>query len=287
MNGKLLWLNGEWMPFSDGTISIEDRGFQFGDGIYEVVAAYGGRPFLLAAHMDRMDASAHELRLRSTITREEREEIVCELIRRFAQDRCMVYGQLTRGVSTRGHVFPADAPPTELWYVRSLPTYPDRYWTDGVATITHPDERWARCNIKSTNLLANCIAKQAAAEAGAFEAILLQPGNLVTEASAANVYAMVNGVLRTHPLTNRILPGTKRGLIMGLCEELGIVVEERALKLEELFAAEEVWLSSTTVNLVPVSKIDGKQLSAARWPVLEKLLARINGLIHSQAPVDR
>lgn len=259
MPPSTLWLNGDFMPLEEGSIGVEDRGFQFADGIYEVVAFPGREPLLLEEHLDRWERSAAGLMLEPWLGRDERRGVICELIANSPWDNAMVYGQLTRGASPRAHGFP---PPgtrcTELWYAKPLPTYPAEYHARGVAVVTHPDERWRNCHLKTVSLLPNCLAKEKARREGAFEVVFVNDAGIVTEGAAVNVWAVMDGVATTHPLTRAILPGITRQFVLSLAPGAGVPVEERPFQAAELARASEVFLTSTTIGVLPVAAIDGR-----------------------------
>ncbi len=258
MPPSLLWLNGEFMPLEQGAIAVEDRGFQFADGIYEVVAFPGREPLLLEEHLDRWERSASGLELEPWLSRSDRRAVVMELAARSPWPDTMVYGQLTRGSSPRAHAFPSPSTKcTELWYAKPLPAYPPEYHASGVSVITHPDERWRNCHLKTVSLLPNCLAKERARRAGAFEVLFVNEAGWVTEGAAVNAWAVLDGVARTHPLTNAILPGITRQFVLLLASESGIACEERAFGAADLPRASELFLTSTTIGVLPVTRVDG------------------------------
>lgn len=267
-----LWIDGEFMPLGDGRVSIEDRALLFGDGIYEVIAAYDGVPILLDEHMDRWEKSAAGLRIEPRYNRDTRIGVIQELLRRFRAPRVSIYGQLTRGSGKRAHVFPGSPRPMEFWYVRDMPNYAPALYTEGAAVVTHPDERWTRCWIKSTCLLANCLAKQYAQEHGAFESVLFQEDGTVTEGAVANFHVVKNGVIRTHPANGRILSGCKREMVFSLARANGIAINEEKYDLEYLRNADEAFLTSTTINVIPVTKCDGKPIGDGKVGAVTKRL---------------
>lgn len=269
---ETVWFNGQFMPLSEASIGLEDRALQFADGIYEVIAAYDGSPVLLGAHLDRWERSAAGLRIESPYTREQRQEVITELFRRLGGRRAMVYGQLSRGTAKRAHPFPRLATPNEYWYARALPELVPDHYEKGVALISHPDERWARVWIKSTCLLPNVLAKQAAIEAGAFDALLVREDGIITETSAANAYAVKGGVVYTHPTDGRILPGCKRAMVLELARAAGVPVREERYSLEFACGSEEIFITSTTLNVVPVTTLDGRAVGNGQVGPVARLL---------------
>lgn len=275
-------MNGDFVAKDRAVIPVEDRAFLFADGIYEVIAAYGGAPVMMEEHLDRWDASAAGLRMPQTVSREQRTAAILEMIRRVGTERVMIYGQLTRGAAPRTHQFPADPEPCEVWFAKELKPLPEKLRQEGAEALTHPDERWARCWIKSTCLLPNVLAKQFAQERGAFDAILYMENEVVTESSAANVYAIKNGVVHTHPANGRILGGITRSMVLRICEELSIPVAEEFFNLKFLRSADEILLSSTTMNVLPISKLDGKPVGTGKpGDVYHRLIGAMEAEIQS------
>ena len=270
-----LWLNGKYMPLADGQVSVEDRSLQFGDGIYEVIVAYNGMPVLMEEHLDRWDRSAAGLGIEQVHSRETRRSVIQELVRTLGTPRTMIYGQLSRGTAKRAHPFPKNASATEIWYVRELAPYPEKWYTEGVSIVTHVDERWSRCWIKATCLLPNVLAKQYAVDHGAFDSILVMENGNVTESSAGNAYAIKNGTLFTHPANGRILAGVKRGLTLDLARAHNIPVREEVFSLDFLRTADEIFVTSTTINILPVTRLDGHLVGTGRVGDLTKRLGAL------------
>ncbi|MBE3578197.1 MAG: D-amino acid aminotransferase [Limnochordales bacterium] len=276
MSEPEVFLNGEWMPHSRARVSVDDRGFVFADAIYDVLKAYRGFPFALERHLDRLERSAAAVRLRLPVGRAELKRLVLELLERNGLGRkadrdAMIYIHITRGVAPRNHLFPAGVEPTFYLYARELPPWPEWMFSEGVKVITLPDRRWELCHIKTTGLLYNVLARQQAYEAGAWEAVLVRDGK-VTEGSHTNLFAVVDGVLRTHPTGPHILPGITRSVTLEVAAALGIPVEERALDLDELRRAEEVFLTGTTIEVLPVREVDGRPVGQGRPGVVTRRL---------------
>lgn len=270
----LAWIDGEFLPSADARVSVDDRGLLFADGIYEVVRVYDGAPFLLDAHLARWERSAAGILLDDPRTRDERRAVLGELLRRSGLREATLYGQLTRGAAPRAHAFPpAGTPPTEFWVAKPFKPNPPEWRADGIALASHPDERWAHCEWKTVALLPNCLAKEAARRAGAQEALLVAADGVVTECSASNAYCIAGGVLRTHPVAPRILKGITRGPILELARGLGLAVEERAPTLDEFRAADEAFISSTTLEAMPATRLDGAPIGDGRpGPWTRKLM---------------
>lgn len=252
---NLAWVNGRFMPLEQAVVPVEDRGYQFGDGVYEVIRTYQGRPFQLDAHLARLERSAEAIGLPPSLGRAEWQRLIAEGLERAGYAETKIYLQVTRGVAARDHAFPADTPPTVVLTFRKMQPLAVALSQAGVRAITLDDQRWGRCDIKSVNLLPNLLARQRAKEAGAFEAILLREG-AVTEGSVSNVAIVVAGRLATAPEGPRILSGVTRAVVLELARKDGISVEERFVTAEELRRADEIFLCGTTVEVLPVVRVD-------------------------------
>jgi len=268
------FLNGEFMPLSQVTVSIEDRGFQFGDGVYEVVRTYGGVPFQLDAHLTRLERSAHAIHLNMPAHSMKWEEWVGEGVRRAGYPECKIYVQVTRGVASRDHLFPYGATPTIVISVREMRPLDSTFGHAGVAVMTMEDLRWGRCDIKSINLLPNVLARQRASEAGAFEAILIRQ-DVVTEGAVSNVMIVSRGHVITPPEGMHILSGVTRQFVLSLARKNGIPVEERNIDLREFRQAEEVFLTGTTIEVLPVVRIDNAPVGSGQPGLLTKRLCTL------------
>ena len=253
----VVFLNGTFVPRSQASISVMDRGFLFGDGIYEVIPAYGGRLFRLEEHLDRLDNSLNAIRLESPYRREKWREIMERLLDGTGDQS--IYLQITRGVAAkRDHAFPVSSDPTV--FAMCSPIQPISDGRTGVRAITSQDTRWTRCDIKATTLLANILLRQEAVDQGCAEAILIRDGQ-VTEGAASNVFAVIDGVLQTPPKGNDILPGITRDLILELADADGIPATENAIAAETLKSADEIWLTSSTREILPVVELDGRKIA--------------------------
>jgi D-alanine transaminase len=249
------YLNGEYAPLAEAKISVMDRGFLFGDGAYEMLPVYGRRLFCFESHMDRFERSLAKLRIASPLLRAEWLDIARKLISKVDAEDQWVYCQVTRGVAPRNHVMPEHIKPTLFAYssAAKLISAEDRH--HGVACITARDFRWERGDIKSTSLLGNVLARQISADQGAMETILLRDGFL-TEASASNVWIVKEGALLGPPKSEHVLEGIRVELLKELCEEVGIGYKLRPIPEADLFAADEVILSSATKEVLPVTTLD-------------------------------
>jgi D-alanine transaminase len=248
-----IWLNGEIMPMAEARLGIEDRGFQFADGVYEVVRLYDGKPHALAAHMQRLWNSAVGIQLTPPLTTDALAVEVHRLIDRVDAGDAMLYMQLTRGVAPRNHLFPDIVEPTLLFYIRPTHPIPAPGEGEGIKLLTVPDDRWKRCWIKTISLLPNVLAKNTAVAAGADEAVFVDMG-FVTECSSSNLFAVIGGKLVTHPIGSKVLPGITRGELIEIAGELGIEVDERALREEEAPWAQELFITSTLREISWVSR---------------------------------
>jgi D-alanine transaminase len=263
MNTAIAYLNGEFLPLADVSISPFDRGFLFADGIYEVIPVYHGRPFRLAGHLQRLINSLAAIQLECGLERGQWEALLNELIARNGGGNLAVYLQVTRGApQIRDHNFPdADTPPTIFAMASLLKPLPEAPYRDGISVITGADIRWSACHIKSIALLPNVLARQQAVAQGAADTILVRDGYL-TEAVASNVFLVHAGVLLTPRKDQRILPGITRELILELAAANGIPCEEKDLPATLLAEADEIWLSGSTKEIIPVSTLDGRPVGA-------------------------
>ncbi|MFJ5715885.1 D-amino-acid transaminase [Neobacillus sp. NPDC093127] len=267
-------LNGKIIDRSEAKVDVEDRGYQFGDGVYEVIRVYNGKMFTAAEHLERFVKSSDSIGISLPYKTEELSALLEELIEKNNLELGIIYMQLTRGVSPRNHAFPiAKVAPALTAYTKEFER-PVESMKTGVKTILTEDIRWLRCDIKSLNLLGNLLAKQKAAEAGCFEAILHRDEN-VTEGSSSNIYIVKNGVVITHESNNLILKGITKDVILELCLANNIPVEERTFTLEELASAEEVFLSSTTSEVMPIVGIDNKKVIEGQPGPVTKTLQKL------------
>ena len=258
-----VYYNGEYVSKEALRISPDDRGFLLGDGVYEVARAYGGRLFELQAHLDRLAYSLRETQIRG-IDSAGLEGVASELLGRagLGAGDGIVYVQVTRGSAPRTHYFPpADVSPTV--YAYAAPLRAADHSREGIDSITVPDLRWSRCDIKAISLLANCLANQTAHEGGAHEAILVRDG-VALEGSHTSFFAVFDGEVRTAPLTNYVLPGITRSAVLMLCAEDQIPARETPLFVEQLDEADELFLAGTTAEVLPVVTIDGHTVADGR-----------------------
>jgi len=239
----------------DAMVDIEDRAYQFGDGVYEVIGIYDREPFMIDEHLERLVRSASEVQLDLPFNISTFKEQLLGLVRKNDIQNGIIYLQVSRGIASREHAFPeSDASPVTIAYTREETPLTDKE-DNGASAVLTEDIRWLRCDIKTLNLLPNVLAKQKAVENGAIEAILHR-GNTVTEASASNVFIVKDNVVYTHPANHYILNGITRRKILELCSQMGITVKEEIYSVDDLLAANEVFISATKLDVVPILEVD-------------------------------
>lgn len=258
--GYSLW-NDRIVADNEVVVDQEDRGYQFGDGVYEVVKVYNGQLFTMEEHVDRFYSSAEKIGITIPYTKDKLFTLLHELVEANEINTGHIYFQITRGACPRNHIFPgADTPPVLTGSAKENPR-PVANFENGVKAIFDEDIRWLRCDIKSLNLLGAVLSKQKAHEAGAYEAILHR-GETVTEGSSSNIYGVKDGVLYTHPADNLILKGITRQVILACAAEIGMPVKEQAMTKEQLLAMDEVIVSSTTSEVTPIIEVEGQKIGA-------------------------
>lgn len=276
------YLNGEFSTLDKANISVMDRGFIFGDGIYEVVPVYGGRPFRFDEHMGRLERSLAEIRIPNLLTREGWRDLVGQLVERHAKSvgqavnslNQLIYIQVTRGVAMRDHAMPADIKPTIFAMVNSLKAVPPADLENGVQCVSEEDFRWKKAHIKSTSLLGAVLSRQISADVGATETIMFREGYL-SEAAASNVWVVKDGKVFGPPKDNLVLEGIRYGLVAELCQQEGLPFELRKITQAEVLDADELMLSSATKELLPVTRLDERAVGSGRpGPVFKRLYAR-------------
>jgi len=268
----LVYLNGAIVEEREALVSVNDRGFVFADGIYEVIRVFGGRPFEMERHIERLERSAAALRLTLDPSAEEIARIADDLLRREEADEAQIYIQVTRGVAPRGHAVPGGIRPTTLVAIRPALAPAPELLKSGGAAITVPDDRWARCDVKAIGLTANILARTQAVQAGAYEAIFVRDG-YVTDAASCNVFAIFGTTLMTAPCTNYILWGITREVVLELAREDGIDTLEATFRAEQLREADEVFVTGTSSGIVPIVTLDGAVVGNGRvGPVTRRLM---------------
>ncbi|WP_298013183.1 D-amino acid aminotransferase [uncultured Castellaniella sp.] len=273
-NDSIVYLNGDYVRLGDAKISVLDRGFIFGDGIYEVVPCYGGKPFLMQNHLARLQRSLKAIRLETGRGIADWEALVADMLSRSgARGDCSVYLQVTRGVAKRDHGFPADSQATVFCMVSPLKRPNAHKRGQGMTAVSMPDERWLHCEIKSVSLLGNVLAKQYAADAGVDEVLQFRDGNL-SEGSSCNIWVVKNGVMRAPVRDNLILEGIRYGFLEQLAADAGIPFESRPIPKAEVAEADELMLSSATKEVLPITQYDGRPVgSGTPGPVYARLRA--------------
>ena len=270
----MAYVNGSFMPLGEAMIPIEDRGFQFADGVYEVIVAYEGQPFLLDEHLARLQRSADGIVLGLNCSSLNLEGIIQEGIQRSGYDDVLVYVQITRGVTSRQHAVTTELTPSVVLTFKRKPIYEPQLRTEGVSLETTADIRWSHCSIKSIALLANIMIKNAAKHRGFFDAIILTDENEVLETSCANVFVIREGVLQTPPASDRILHGITRGFLLDVARKEGIANEECAVDLEMLLKSQEVFITSSSIDIFPVRSVDGITIGDGKpGPITRRLLS--------------
>jgi D-alanine transaminase len=268
----MIYLNGKFMPIEEATIPVLDRGFIFGDGVYEVVPVYSGHPFRLGEHLRRFQNSMDTIALTNPHTDAEWSRLSREIIEKNGGGDLQVYYHVTRGVAPkRDHAFPKGIKPTVFMMANPLVTPTPEVIKSGATTVSSTDNRWLRCDIKSISLLANCLKKQYAVDHDALEVVMFRDGFL-TEASASNVLAIKNGVILAPPKDNLILPGITYDVILELAAKHKLPLEVRKIAEAEVRGADELWLTSSTKEVLAIATLDGKNIGSGKpGPLFHKM----------------
>ncbi len=259
----MVFLNGKFLPVEDAKVSVLDRGFIFGDGVYEVVPVYSRVPFRLDEHLARLERSLSETAIRNPYARAQWRDFIFRVIDAQAFDDQAVYFQVTRGVARRDHAFPKNAEPTVFMMSNPLVNPPQEQVQKGGAAVSAQDYRWLRCDIKSTSLIGNCLLRQLSAEAGGAETILFRDGKL-TEASASNVFIVKRGVIQSPPKANLILPGITYDVVVELAAANGLPLRFGEITEAEVRGADELWVTSSSKEVFAIVELDGKKISDGR-----------------------
>lgn len=268
-----IYLNGQFMPIEEARVPVLDRGFIFGDGVYEVIPVYSRRPFRLAEHLKRLQHSLDGVRLKNPHTEAEWASLVGELITRNEGEDQYLYLHITRGVAKRDHAFPAPpVPPTVFMMSTPLPAPSAELLQSGISAITVPDNRWLRCDIKAIALLPNVLLRQAAVDAGCAEAVLIRDDAFLTEGAASNIFVVKNGALYAPPKDNLMLPGITYDVVLELAAENGVPCHVRRVMKEEVFAADELLLTSSTKEVLAITQLNGRPVGTGHpGPVFARL----------------
>jgi D-alanine transaminase len=276
-------INGRLINMNEAVVSMEDRGHQFGDGVYEVTKVYNGKCFALKPHLDRLYQSLRAIRIPAIYTFEELAQFHEALIKESGITEGAIYLQITRGTAPRVHPFPEQVVPCLTMSIRPAGPINQELREKGVKIILIPDERWLRCDIKSLNLLSNVLGKQQAKEAGCYEAVMVR-GEYVTEGTSSNFFVVKDGLIWTHPATNLILKGITRSIVVErLAKELDLTVLEKPFDVSFVKGASEAFLSGTSTEIMPVTSIDGKAVQdGAVGPITRKLQLAYTQLIDEE-----
>ncbi|CAK0774765.1 D-alanine aminotransferase [Gammaproteobacteria bacterium] len=275
------FLNGKFLPLSEAQVPVLDRGFLFGDGVYEVIPAYGGRLFRISEHLKRLETSLSAIRCANPYSWEQWTDLLQDLVTQNGAGDLSVYLQITRGVGpNRDHAFPENSKPTV--FAMATPLASLEKYQKGVSAILVEDIRWARCDVKSITLLANILLRQQAIDVGAFEAILVRDEQVI-EGAASNVFIVREGMLITPPKGSMLLPGITRDLVLELASEYGMSAREAPISVQELRTAEEVWLTSSTREIVPVIALDGNTAGNGKPGLWHKRMVLLYQGFKSQA----
>jgi len=261
---EIAYVNGEFLPLERATVHVEDRGFQFADGVYEVVRTYGGKPFATDEHVARLFRSLDAIELKIPVAADRIKSLIEDGIHRAGFTEAVVYLQITRGRAPRHRGMPRDAEPTVVMTVRELPPRAARLREDGIAVITVPEFRWTRCDVKSIALLPSVLAYHAAKKERAGDAVFVEADGSVNESTAGNVFLVTRSRVRTPPTSTRILAGVTRDKILVAARQAGLETVEERITKTDLYAAEEMFLTSTTTEIMPVVAVDGKPIGAGK-----------------------
>jgi D-alanine transaminase len=272
MSEQVVYLNGAFVPLSEARIPVLDRGFIFGDGIYEVVPVYDGRPFRLTQHLKRLERSLAAISIDNPFDEAGWRALIADLVGRHGWPNQFVYMQITRGVARRDHAFPKGIQPTVFAMTSEFVAPAAALREQGLSVITADDERWLHCDIKSVSLLGNVLAKQAAVDAGAAECMMFRDG-ILTEGSSSNIWVVRNGRVLGSPVNHLVLEGIRVGLLAELCARCGLDYELRRVPREEVLQADELMLTSATREILPITRVDGAPVGNGRpGPVYQRLI---------------
>lgn len=259
MSSQLVYLNGEYLPLDEAKVSVLDRGFIFGDGVYEVIPSYGSKALRFKHHMERLQNSLDAVRIKNPLSNIQWQEIIDKLIAATDSQDQYIYLHITRGVASRDHRFPDETKPTVFVMSSILQPVDPELLKTGVTAVTLDDIRWKYCNIKAIALLPNILLRQQAVDKGAVEAILIRDGNM-TEGAASNAFIVIDGVIKTPPKDQKLLPGITRDLVVELAKTNNILIEETVISEKEFLSADEIWLTSSTKEILPVTQINEKKV---------------------------
>lgn len=267
-----VYLNGQFVPAEQASVSVLDRGFIFGDGVYEVIPVYGGHLFRLDQHLERLQNSLVAVQIPNPLSREQWNDMLRQLVQQNGNGDLSLYLQITRGVAKRDHAFPADVTPTLFAMCNPLPRLPAAQLSEGVSAITVNDTRWQNCHIKAISLLPNILLRQQAIDAGSAEAILIRDDE-ATEGAASNLFIVKDNTVITPPKGPLLLPGITRDLILELAQANDIHTAEKSIPRADLITADEIWLSSSTKEILPVTRLDERPVGNGQpGPLWQRML---------------
>ena len=258
---ELAYYNGKILPIEEASVPIEDRGYQFGDAVYEFIASYKGKLFCMADHLDRLESSMEKLAF-PALSRTFLEETVVELFKSAQFDRAAIYIQVSRGAMPRDHAWNENLKPQVVMTAKEIKQFTPEFRKKGVDIITLEDERWANCDIKTVQLLPNAVAKHQAKQQGVFDAVFVSADGIVREGTSSNFFIVKDGTLITHPLSRSILPGITRKVVLSLAEELGVNTMEDFIPDSDLYTADEAFLTGTVTEIMGIRSINGRTIGS-------------------------
>ncbi len=260
---NVAYVNGKWVALQSATISVEDRGFQFGDGVYEVMRTYYGQVFHLTGHIERLLESADQVQIRPRETPGQIQKIIEAGCKKTGYKETKIYVQITRGIAPRLHSFPKNNRPTSVYTFREMTVIPQKTRSQGVSVISVEDIRWGRCHVKSLNLLPNVLAREQALQSGAYEALFVRNG-WVWEGAGSNLFAILDQQIVTPPKGPFLLSGITREQVIQLGQKMGMPLREAEISLEDIYRADEVFLTGTTIEILPVVRVNGRKIGTGK-----------------------
>lgn len=277
MSQRMVYLNGEWLPLGEARVSVLDRGFMLGDGVYELIPVYQRKPFRLDEHLRRLQRSLDGIRLANPLTDVQWREVIAQVVAGHEADDQSVYLQVTRGAAPRDHAFPANTPPTVLVMGSPLSRPNPAQFEHGVCAVSAPDIRWSRCDLKTLNLLPNVLARQKAVEAGCAECIMFRDG-VLSEGAVSNIFAVKDGVILAPVKDHRVLPGVTYDLVLELAQANGMKCEVRDISESEVRNADELWLTSSSREVQAIVQLDGLPVGDGKpGPLYRRMYALYQG----------
>ncbi len=273
MSQRTVYLNGEWLPLGEARVSVLDRGFMLGDGVYELIPVYQRRPFRLDEHLRRLQRSLDGIRLPNPLTDAQWREVIAQSVAGLEADDQSLYLQITRGVAPRDHAFPANTAPTVLVMGNPMSRPDPAQFEHGVCAVSTDDIRWRRCDLKTLNLLPNVLAKQKAVDAGCVECVMFRDG-VLSEGAASNIFAVKNGVILAPVKDQRVLPGVTYDLVLELAQANGMAFEVRDIAEAEVRGADELWLTSSSREVQAIVELDGTPVGNGKpGPIYRRIYA--------------